>query len=80
MWGWMFVDAVWVDPHRRGAGIGRVLMRQAERHAVAAGCHSAWLDTFQAEAFYRALGYEEFGRLDDYPNGQSRRFFRKRLA
>lgn len=79
-WGWLFVEAVWVDASLRGQGAGRRLMARAESHARAEGCHSAWLDTFQAEAFYLALGYERFGLLEDYPAGQSRAFLRKRLA
>ena len=79
-WGWLFVEAVWVDAALRGSGAGRRLMARAEAHARAAGCHSAWLDTFQAEGFYLALGYERFGLLEDYPAGQRRAFLRKRLA
>lgn len=79
-WGWLFVEAVWVEEALRGTGTGRRLMARAEAHAAAAGCHSAWLDTFQAEGFYRALGYEGFGALEDYPQGQRRSFLRKRLT
>ena len=79
-WGWLFVEAVWVDAALRGSGAGRRLMARAEAHARAAGCHSAWLDTFQAEGFYLALGYERFGLLEDYPAGQRRAFLRKRLV
>lgn len=79
-WGWLFVEAVWVDAALRGRGAGRRLMERAEAHALAEGCHSAWLDTFQAEPFYVALGYERFGVLEDYPAGQPRAFLRKRLV
>lgn len=79
-WGWLFVEAVWVDGDLRGTGTGRRLMARAEAHAAEAGCHSAWLDTFQAEGFYLALGYDRFGLLEDYPPGQCRSFLRKRLA
>ena len=48
-----------------------------EAHKTAHGCHSAWLDTFRAKAFYLALGYEPFGVLDNYPVGQSRIFMKK---
>jgi GNAT superfamily N-acetyltransferase len=78
-WGWLFVDSLWVSDGVRGRGLGRVLMARAEDHARANGCHSAWLDTFQAEGFYAKLGYASFGVLDDYPQGQSRHFLRKRL-
>lgn len=78
-WGWLFVEAVWVDAALRGQGAGRALMARAEAHARDQGCHGAWLDTFQAEGFYLALGYERFGLLEDYPAGQARAFLRKRL-
>jgi GNAT superfamily N-acetyltransferase len=79
-WSWLFIDAVWVHANRRGQGVGRVLMAHAENHAVAHGCHSAWLDTFQARAFYESIGYTAFGALEDYPAGQTRSFLRKRLT
>lgn len=79
-WGWLFFEAVWVDAALRGQGTGARLLRRAEAHARANGCHSAWLDTFQAEGFYLAQGYQRFGVLEDYPAGQSRAFLRKRLA
>jgi GNAT superfamily N-acetyltransferase len=76
---WLFVDGLWIDDRLRHRGIGTELMTRAETHAVARGCHSAWLDTFQARGFYEALGYEAFGMLDNYPAGQKRHFLRKRL-
>ena len=79
-WQWMFVEALWVGDQWRGAGIGTTLLTRAEAHAGAQGCHSAWLDTFQARAFYLRLGYSAFGALEDYPPGQTRYFMRKRLA
>ena len=79
-WTWLFIEAVWVDEAWRRHGLGAVLMRRAEAHALAEGCHSAWLDTFQARDFYLALGYQPFGLLEDYPAGQARHFLRKRLA
>ena len=79
-WRWLFIEAMWVGDDLRGHGLGRRLMAAAEAHALAAGCHSVWLDTFQAREFYLALGYEAFGVLDDYPPGQSRTFMKKRLG
>ena len=72
-----------ITAYERGAALRRhceAKLAQAEARAVAAGCHSAWLDTFQARGFYLALGYQEFGALNDYPPGQTRYFFCKRLA
>ena len=79
-WGWLFIDAVWVHADLRGRGAGRALMAHAEAHAAAQGCHSAWLDTFQALGFYESAGYSVFGTLEDYPGEQARWFLRKRLA
>jgi GNAT superfamily N-acetyltransferase len=80
--GWIFVKALWLDERLRGAGTGAELMRRAEEAARELGCTGVWLDTFtfQAPGFYRKLGYEEFGRIDDYPPGFARHFFRKRFA
>ena len=79
-WAWLFVDNLWVHDELRGRGFGRELLARAERRALARGCHSAWLDTFQARSFYEHLGYAVFGSLEDYPPGQTRHFLRKRLA
>jgi GNAT superfamily N-acetyltransferase len=79
-WDWLFVDALWVDHVRRRTGLGRELMKHAETYAIAKGCHSAWLDTFQACGFYEKLGYKVFGVLDDYPVGQRRWFLKKDLV
>jgi GNAT superfamily N-acetyltransferase len=79
-WQWMFVEALWVGDAWRRHGVGRGLLLQAEARAVADGCHSGWLDTFQARDFYAGLGYAPFGTLADYPPGQSRSFMSKRLS
>ena len=52
---WLRVDGLWVDDALRHRGLGTELMRRAESHAIAKGCHSAWLTTFQARPFYEAL-------------------------
>ncbi|HET7459615.1 MAG TPA: GNAT family N-acetyltransferase [Longimicrobium sp.] len=80
--GWTFVKILWLDERLRGRGLGAELMGRAEAAARELGCTGIWLDTFtfQAPDFYRKLGYEEFGRLDEYPPGFSRHFFRKLLA
>jgi len=79
---WMYVRILWLDERLRGGGHGAELMRRAEAAARELGCTGVWLDTFsfQAPGFYAKLGYEEFGRLDDYPPGFARHFFRKRLG
>ena len=64
----------------RRRGIGQGLLAEAERRALALGCHSAWLDTFsfQGPDFYPKFGYHEFARLD-YPPDHQRIFMKKQL-
>ena len=76
---WLYVDGLWVDDDLRHRGIGTELMARTEGHAIARGCHSAWLETFQARGFYEAVGYELFAMLDHYPASQTRYFLKKRL-
>jgi GNAT superfamily N-acetyltransferase len=78
---WLFLHLLAVVPAARGRGIGARLMKAAEDHARAQGCIGLWLDTysFQAPGFYAKLGYEEVGRIPDYPPGQARHFLAKRL-
>lgn len=87
LWGrtaydWLFVELLFVPESMRGRGVGRDLMFRAESEAVARGCHSAWLDTFefQARGFYERLGYECFGELQRYPVGSARFFLKKSLV
>jgi GNAT superfamily N-acetyltransferase len=79
---WLFVRYLWVAEEHRGGGYGERLLHEAEDEARSRGCHAIWLDTFsfQAPAFYRRLGFEEFGRLDGYPGGHSRHFLWKPLG
>jgi GNAT superfamily N-acetyltransferase len=77
---WLFVHLLFVPETLRGRGVGADLMRRAETEAVARGCHSAWLDTFefQARGFYEGIGYTCFGELSEYPVG-GRYFMKKAL-
>lgn len=78
--GWLFINLLWVHADLRRRGIGSRLIGEAERHALAFGCHSAHVDTFsfQGPEFYPRFGYEVFGTLD-YPPDHRRYFFKKRL-
>jgi GNAT superfamily N-acetyltransferase len=77
----LFVELLFVPDSLRGRGVGTDLMKRAESEALARGCHSAWLDTFefQARGFYERLGYTCFGELSDYPAGAKRYFMKKAL-
>ncbi|MEL7537306.1 MAG: GNAT family N-acetyltransferase [Pseudomonadota bacterium] len=82
LWDWLYVDELWVDSVLRGTGLGKRLMQYAEDHARSRDLVGVWLWTqsWQAETFYRHLGYEEFARFDDFPRGHVRIGFRKQLA
>ena len=81
-YGWLFIQLLVVPEIARGAGVGKQLMSLAESEAIARGCHSAWLDTFefQARGFYEDLGYSCFGELPNYPHGFVRHFMQKSLG
>jgi len=78
--GWLFINLLWVGVALRRRGIGSALIAEAERRAIAFGCHSAHVDTFsfQGPDFYPRFGYEVFGVLE-YPPDHQRIFLRKRL-
>ena len=80
-WNWLHVAVLWLEESLRHGGLGSELMRRAETEALARGCDSVSLDTydFQAPAFYPKFGYTLFATLDDYPAGHKRFFFRKTL-
>ncbi len=80
-WDWMFVRLFWIDEGHRGQGHGERLLRQAEDEARRCGVANVYLDTmsFQAPEFYRKQGYQEFGRLDDFPRGHRRFWLSKAL-
>jgi ribosomal protein S18 acetylase RimI-like enzyme len=60
--GWLYYLAS--APDRRGQGIGRLLVDEAERRLLAMGCPKVQLmvrpDNATARDFYAALGYEPF--------------------
>lgn len=78
---WLFVEWLWISPEQRGGGLGTQLLATAEEEARQRGCIGVHLDsfTFQAPEFYKRQGYEEFGRIDDYPAGHSRVWLKKRF-
>ncbi|WP_244642498.1 N-acetyltransferase [Phyllobacterium sp. 628] len=75
----MFVDWLWVRPSSRKTGLGTRLLEKAEAVARERGCLGAHLETFtfQAPDFYRRFGYEEFGRIDNYPPGHATIWMKK---
>jgi aminoglycoside 6'-N-acetyltransferase I len=62
-----FIEGWYVEPARRGQGLGRALVEAAEAHAYAAGHHEiasdTELDNANSIAAHHALGYEEAERV-----------------
>jgi GNAT superfamily N-acetyltransferase len=78
---WLFVDLLFVPDEYSGRGIGSSLIRQAEQVAITRGHAGIRLDTmsFQAPGFYEKLGYQRFGRLENYPMGYEHIYYFKVL-
>lgn len=80
-WNWLYINLMWVQEDLRGQGYGQQLLTLAEDEARKRGAKHAYLDTFsfQAPDFYQKFGYQEFGRLEDFPPGHTRYFMTKAL-
>lgn len=80
-WDWLYIEILAVDPRLRGQGWGRRLIETAEKIAAEESCQGLWLSTFtfQAPDFYDRMGFTQCGRIDDYPPGHSRLFYKKSL-
>ena len=81
VFGWLFVELLFVPDSLRGHGMGDRLLTMAEEEARARGCTGAWLDTLNpaARAFYQRRGYAPFGELPNCPGSNSRVFLSKTL-
>ncbi len=79
-WGWLFISHLWIADALRRFGYGTELVARAEQAAARRRCRHAYVDTydFQALDFYRKLGYEAFGILEDFPASHKRYFLQKR--
>ena len=77
----LYIGTMFVEEEFRQRGVGRELIREAERRAKALGANMIRLDTFnwQGKGFYEKLGYEEVGRYESPEDGFSEHFFLKRL-
>jgi len=83
LYGWLFVELLYVAESGRGQGLGSRLLAAVENAAREQGCMGVWLNSyaFQAPGFYEKNGYEKFGELENSsPKGVASnelRFFRK---
>ncbi len=78
------IKRMFVDPSRRGHGIGRRLVQRLEQVAATAKLRLLRLETGtrqpEALGLYRAVGYVECGPFGDYRAGEFNLFMEKRLT
>lgn len=81
LYGWLFIDILFVAEFDRKHGLGSRLLKQLETAARKHKCVGAWLNTyaFQAPDFYEKNGYERFAELVRGANTTSQElyFYRK---
>lgn len=82
-------DLYWivVDKENQGSGLGRELMRLAERSAAEMGCKRMYVETSGKELyaptrrFYESAGYFQAARLPDfYDDGDDKIIYQKNLT
>jgi GNAT superfamily N-acetyltransferase len=80
-WGWLDIQAMWVNETLRGDGYGTRLLATAEATAAKRGCRHAFIDvsSFQNLDFFIAQGYATFATLPERPPGYQTHFMRKPL-
>ena len=67
------IAQMWVDPARRGGGLGLALLDAALAEAKARGCRQVFLMTydFQAPWLYERRGFERVLEIPDWPLGHT---------
>ena len=81
LWNGMEIQSLWVDESLRHQGWGSKLLSAAEAEGMKRGCTVAYTNTFtwQAPGFYTKQGYSLYGKLDNFPPGNSLSYFCKKL-
>jgi ribosomal protein S18 acetylase RimI-like enzyme len=77
-----FMNRLHVDEHRRGEGVGRLLVSESERARAQDGHTTVMTSTVSDESaqhFYRRLGYTDAGALF-LPGESAEIFFLKQIA
>jgi GNAT superfamily N-acetyltransferase len=81
LWNGMEINSLWVEESLRGQGLGKKLVLAAEKEGRKRGCKIIYTNTFtwQAPKFYEKLGYKPYGKLDNFPPGNSLTYYFKNL-
>ncbi|MGJ8729993.1 GNAT family N-acetyltransferase [Listeria aquatica] len=83
LWNTAHISLLAVDPAKKGRGIGKILLKQAEDYAKQNRCTQIHLETmsYQAPLFYEKNGFKIFGELKDFMQpGVTRFYLAKRLG
>ncbi|HLX64577.1 MAG TPA: GNAT family N-acetyltransferase [Planctomycetota bacterium] len=74
---WLKISILAVNPEHRKNGVGKALMAEAERDAIARGCTHVFVDTmsYQAPQFYIRLGYKIAAEIADWDSMGHAKFF-----
>ncbi|QQK07273.1 GNAT family N-acetyltransferase [Miniphocaeibacter halophilus] len=77
----LFIDFLWINENIRKRGFGIKLIEEVENFATKRKCKMIMVDTFsfQAPDFYKNLGYEIYGELEDFPEGFNHYFLYKKI-
>lgn len=81
-WNGLEIKILWVEENYRRIGVGTQILKHVERIAKENGAEISMLDTFdfQGEEFYLKNGYEQIGEIANFPKGQRRIYFSKKLS
>lgn len=76
------LQLLWVAEEKRGMDLGTKLLKQIEKEAIRLGATLVFGYSFgfQAPKFYTKLGYEEVGKIPNYPEGQNCYFLCKKIS
>jgi GNAT superfamily N-acetyltransferase len=80
---YLLIVVFWVHPSRRRKSLGRKLMNEIEVFAKTHLKRRVLLSTFEfqnALPFWMSCGFEEVGKINDYPEGQRLIYLHKRLS
>lgn len=75
------IDMIWIPESLRNRGFGTQLMQAAESEGLKHGCTHAQVETlpFQAEEFYKKLGYFRIGCIEKFYGDLDAIYLRKNL-
>lgn len=78
----LYIDSIWISEPMRKKGYGKKLVLAAEAEGIKHGCTHAQVDTlsFQAEPFYKKLGYKRIGIVKKLYGPHDAIFMRKNLV